>query len=107
MSREERLGALYRAFNARDIEAVLAALADGVHWPNAWEGGGLVGHAAVRDYWRRQWQEIDPIVTPVAVEERSDGAVAVRVHQVVRALDGTILSEGDVVHVYRFDGQLI
>jgi hypothetical protein len=25
-----------------------------VDWPNAWEGGRVVGHAAVRDYWRME-----------------------------------------------------
>jgi ketosteroid isomerase-like protein len=53
-SREEPLRALYRAFNARDVDTVLAAMAEDVDWPNGWEGGRVVGHEAVRRYWERQ-----------------------------------------------------
>ena len=78
-----------------------------VRWPNAWEGGVVTGHAAVRDYWRRQWAEIDPHVEPTAIEEQPDGSVAVRVHQVVRTLNGELVAENDVVHVYRVEQGLI
>ena len=50
---------LYAAFNARDIDAVLARLDADVDWPNAWEGGRLRGREAVRAYWTRQWAAID------------------------------------------------
>jgi hypothetical protein len=101
------LTGLYEAFNARNVDAVLAAMADEVEWPNAWEGGQLRGKAAVRAYWLRQWSEIDPHVEPVAITTRADGTVAVDVDQVVRELDGTIVSESRVVHVYAFRGGLI
>jgi hypothetical protein len=104
---EQRLRALYVAFNAREIDAVLAALDEDVDWPNAWEGGRVRGHAAVRDYWTRQWQEIDGRVEPVAVRPLDDGRVAVDVDQVVRALDGTLISEARVVHVYAISDGLI
>ena len=51
-------------------------MTDDVDWPNAWEGGRGVGHAAVRDYWTRQWAAIDPTVEPVSVATRADGSVA-------------------------------
>src|SRR5262245_61781944 len=107
MERAERIRELYSAFNARDIEAVLAAMSDDVDWPNAWEGGRLAGREAVRGYWVRQWAAIDPHVQPLAVTERADGRVAVDVLQTVRSLDGAILAEGSVVHVYAFSGDLI
>ncbi len=50
---------LYERFNARDIDGVLAHLASDVDWPNGWEGGYVKGHDEVRDYWTRQWAEID------------------------------------------------
>src|SRR5262245_61512927 len=96
----ERFSELYRAFNRRDIEAVLEQLSPEVDWPNAWEGGRVHGRDAVRDYWTRQWSAIDPTVEVLAVATRADGSIAVDVHQTVRALDGTLLGEGDVVHVY-------
>jgi ketosteroid isomerase-like protein len=107
MAGRDSISALYTAFNARDVDTVLAALVPDVRWPNGWEGGWVHGHDEVRDYWQRQWAAIDPHVEPVAIDERPDGTVAVRVHQIVRDLDGNLLDEGEVLHVYRFDGGLI
>lgn len=98
---------MYEAFNAREIDGVLAQLTTDVDWPNAWEGGRLHGHQAVREYWTRQWAEIDPMVEPVAFTARPDGSIAVDVRQLVRALDGTQLSDGRVIHVYAFRAGLI
>jgi len=107
MSPEERLQATYAAFNARDIEAVLDQMTTDVDWPNAWEGGRIVGHAGVRDYWTRQWAAIDPTVEPAGFTTRDDGRIAVEVEQVARALDGTLLGAGRVVHVYTFRDDLV
>jgi ketosteroid isomerase-like protein len=104
---EETLRALYAAFNARDADRVLAAMTDDVDWPNAWEGGRLVGHAAVGEYWRRQWAEIDPRVEPVAVTERPDGRVDVEVRQVVRDRAGGVMAENTVHHVYELRDGLV
>lgn len=105
--REESLRALYRAFNARDIDTVLAAMTPDVDWPNGWEGGRVVGHDAVRRYWARQWAEIRPRVEPTGIRERLDGTVEVGVHQVFRDRGGTLLAVGDVRHVYTFAGDLV
>jgi hypothetical protein len=91
---------LYRAFNERDIDTVLTHLADDVDWPNAWEGGRLVGHDAVRAYWTRQWAAIDPTVVPLSSSTRPDGSIAVEVAQTVRGLDGAVVAESRVIHVY-------
>jgi nuclear transport factor 2 (NTF2) superfamily protein len=99
---EQRLRALYVAFNAREIDTVLAALHEDVDWPNAWEGGRLRGRAAVRDYWTRQWAEIDGQVEPVEFTKLPDRRVAIEIDQTVRDLNGTLLSEGRVRHVYAF-----
>ncbi|HKE81118.1 MAG TPA: nuclear transport factor 2 family protein [Solirubrobacteraceae bacterium] len=98
----ERLTAVYAAFNARDIDTILEHLAPDVDWPNAREGGRLHSREAVRAYWTRQWAAIDPSVEPVGFEERPDGTIAVDVRQVVKDLDGVVVSEGRVVHVYEF-----
>ena len=45
---------MYDRFNARDIDGVLAALADNVAWANGMDGGHVHGREAVRDYWTRQ-----------------------------------------------------
>lgn len=107
MEHEQRLRALYAAFNARDIEAVLEAMADDVDWPNAWEGGRVHGRQAVREYWVRQWAAIDPHVEPTAVVAGPDRRITVHVHQTIRDLHGELVSESDVRHVYTLRGGLI
>jgi ketosteroid isomerase-like protein len=107
MDHEELMRRLYANFNARDAEAVLAQMTADVDWPNAWEGGRLVGREAVREYWLRQWAEIDAKVEPTGFELRRDGSLAVSVHQVVRNLDGELLSEQDLRHVYVFRDGLV
>ena len=110
MDSDELLRTIYAAFNARDIDGVLAAMTDDVDWPNAWEGGRLVGHEAVRDYWTRQWAAIDPHVDPVEIGPRVGGAgvrVAVQVQQVVRDLAGAVVASGTVVHVYELRDGLV
>jgi ketosteroid isomerase-like protein len=100
MTTEELLRDMYAGFNARDIDAVLSVMSEDVDWPNVWEGGRLRGHEEVRDYWTRQWAAIDPRVEPVEIEEHADGRAHVRVHQTVRDLEGGLLSDGVVMHVY-------
>jgi ketosteroid isomerase-like protein len=98
---------LYAAFNAKQIETVIAQLHPDVDWPNAWEGGRLTGHAAVRDYWTRQFAAIDGRVEPVEITEIPDGRVEVTVQQTVRSLDGELISDGRVGHVYTIrDGRI-
>jgi len=106
-SHEDQLRSLYRAFNARDIDRVLAAMSADVDWPNGWEGGRLVGQDAVRRYWERQWAEIRPAVDPTRIQERADGTVEVGVHQVIRNSAGAVLARSDVRHVYTFSGDLV
>lgn len=98
---------LYASFNARDIEAVLTKLHPDVDWPNAWEGGRLHGHDAIRDYWTRQFAAIDGRVEPTAVTSKDDDTVEVTVHQTVSDLDGNVLSDDIVTHTYTIrDGRI-
>ena len=107
MDPEQQLRRLYAAFNSRDVGSLLAATTEDVDWPNAWEGGRLRGRREVEDYWRRQWAQIDPTVEPLSISARADGRLAVNVRQVVRDLEGNVLSEGDVTHVYEMRGGLV
>jgi len=97
----------YAAFNARDIGTAMSVMHSDVIWPNGMEGGTVVGHAAVRAYWTRQWGLIDPRVEPRGFTVEADGRVAVTVHQVVRDLAGTVLKDATVEHVYAFEDGLI
>jgi ketosteroid isomerase-like protein len=101
---EESLRRTYRAFNERDVDAVLEGLHPDVDWPNAWEGGRVVGRDAVSAYWTRQFEEISAQVEPESFTEEPDGAVTVEVHQVVHdAKSGNLLSDSRVRHRYWFD----
>jgi len=97
----------YQAFNARDIDTVLATMHKDVDWPNGWEGGRVYGHEGVRDYWTRQWQAINPHVEPVGFESNETGRTVVKVHAVIRDRNGNVMSDGFVEHVYLIEGGLI
>jgi hypothetical protein len=107
ISREARLRSLYEAFNRREVEACLAAMTPDVDWENGWEGGRVVGRDAVRDYWQRQWAEIDSTAKPIAVTERPDGTVEIAVHLVARDQKGKLLNDTEGRHVYEFRADLV
>ena len=106
---------MYENFNARNIDAVLAVLADDVAWANGMDGGHVHGRHAVREYWTRQWAMISPHVAPVSFQPLADGAVAVEVIQSVFDLDGRPLNGGQshglkdktVTHIFRIEGDRI
>ena len=97
----------YTNFNARAIDAVLETMDQNVDWPNGMEGGHVHGHRGVRDYWTRQWDLIDPHVEPISFKRDEAGRTVVTVHQVVRDLDGEVLVDQMVEHVYRIEDGLI
>ncbi|MGA2649806.1 MAG: nuclear transport factor 2 family protein [Terracidiphilus sp.] len=97
----------YSAFNKRDIDGALALMTEDVNWPKASEGGRVVGKEEIRAYWTRQWGEFDGHVEPLAVTEAVGGKVRVRVHQVVKNLEGDILSDSEVFHVFTMNNGLI
>jgi ketosteroid isomerase-like protein len=99
----------YSAFNKRDIDRALALMAQDVSWPKASEGGKVIGKEEIRAYWTRQWREFDPHVEPLAITitEEDGGKIRVRVHQLVKSLQGNVLSDSEVVHVFTMRGGLI
>jgi hypothetical protein len=103
----EMLREIYRDFNARRIDAVLARMHPSVDWPNAMEGGRVYGHDGVRDYWTRQFGLIDPNVEPLSIEPDDDGRMVVEVHQLVKDLEGKVIVDQIVHHAYRIRDGLI
>jgi ketosteroid isomerase-like protein len=98
----------YDAFNQRDVDAAVSLLHPRVNWPNAWEGGRLLGRAAVRDYWERQFAQISSTVELQRFIDEQDGSVTVEVRQVVRdAHTHELISDSSVRHRFRFDEGLI
>ena len=98
---------VYSAFNRRDIDGALALMSENVNWPKASEGGRVVGKEEIRAYWTRQWKEFDPLVEPVEVIDREGSKTEVKVHQIVRAIGGEVLSDTEVWHVYTIANGLI
>ena len=97
----------YSAFNRRDIDGALALMSDDVNWPRASEGGRAVGKEEIRAYWSRQWKEFDPTVEPMEMIEREVGKTDVRVHQLVKSLQGEVLADGEVWHTFTIANGLI
>ncbi len=89
----EVLRRIYDRFNARDIDGVLAVLADDVAWANGMDGDHVRGLEAVRDYWTRQWAIVSPHVEPIGFDTAADGSVVVEVRQSVRDLEGRPLQD--------------
>jgi ketosteroid isomerase-like protein len=103
----ELLKRIYARFNARDMEAVLASMREDVAWANGLEGGHVHGRDGVRSYWTRQWTMLDPHVEPVVFSTGPEGELVVSVHQVVHDLEGKLLIDQMVVHIFRFEDGLI
>ncbi len=97
----------YAAFNRRDIDGALALMTEDVNWPKASEGGRVQGKEEIRAYWTRQWREFDGRVEPLEITEEDGVRIRVRVHQLVRNLEGEVLSDSEVVHLFTLNGGLI
>jgi hypothetical protein len=107
--RERLIRRAYSAFNGRELDAAVELMHPSIDWPNAWEGGRVLGRAAVLDYWRRQFAAISSRVDPEVFTDEPDGTVSVDVHQVVHdARTGGLLSDSRVRHSYRLcDGLIV
>jgi nuclear transport factor 2 (NTF2) superfamily protein len=107
LDNEKFLKHVYDRFNARDMETVLAAMHEDVIWANGMDGGYVKGRSGVRSYWTRQWGLVDPHVEPVEFSTGPSGEMVIRVHQVVHDLNGTLLADQEVCHIFWIEGGLI
>src|SRR6478736_5001445 len=97
----------YTAFNERDIDKALSTMHPDIQWPKAFEGGYVSGHNEIREYWTRQWTEINPNVEPIEINERLNGNLEVKVLQKVKDLQGNSLFDGTVKHIYTLQDNLL
>ena len=104
---EDLVKKAYAAFNARDIDTALSTMHPDVQWPKAFEGGYVSGHDEIRKYWTRQWTEINPTVDPVGFNERQNGTLEITVHQIVKDLQGNLMFDGTVKHIYMVENGLL
>ena len=107
MSFEKTIKKAYSAFNERNIDNALSTMQSDVQLSKAWEGGYISGHDEIKQYWTRQWAEINPKVEPVGFTERENGSLEVKVHQNVKDLQGNLMFDGLVKHIYTFQEGLI
>jgi ketosteroid isomerase-like protein len=111
----EILRRMYNSFNARDIDGVLAQLAEDVMWANGMDGGYVHGHEAVREYWTRQWSIVSPLVEPKQFTKATEDSIIVEVQQSVRDLEGKPLQDQThglrdklVGHIFHFqEGKVV
>jgi hypothetical protein len=104
---ENTIRKAYAAFNERNIDKTLSTMQPDVQWSKAWEGGYISEHNEIMHYWTRQWTEINPKVEPICFSERENGSLEVTVHQIVKDLQGNLMFDGIVKHVYTFQDGLI
>lgn len=104
---KETIHKAYAAFNERNIDKALSTMQPDVQWSKAWEGGYIAGHDEIKEYWTRQWKEINPKVNPVGFSARENGTLEVKVQQNVKDFQGNLIFDGLVFHIYAFQNGLI
>lgn len=97
----------YAAFNRRDIDTALSTMHPDIEWPKAFEGGYASGHHEIRAYWTKQWKEINPNVEPIGFKERADKTLEIAVHQLVKDMQGNVMFDRTVKHVYTLQDGLL
>ena len=97
----------YTAFNNRDIERAVALMDPLVEWPDVVQGGFVRGREGVRRHWREVFATAEPRIELGDLERRPDRSIAAEVRQVVAGPDGRLISDEQLVHVFRIDGELI
>lgn len=89
----------YLGYHDKDLPRLLDLVDDDVDWSGD-DGGRLHGRPAVSAYWTAQWQRVRAHDHPVAFTAREYGRTAVRVEQVVRAVDGSTPSTITFTHLH-------
>ena len=103
--RRDLLLQAYAAYNAQDVEGLLALVSDDVDWPDG--TGRLHGKQEVRAYRTSSWARTRTHDEPVGFTEMDDGRTAVHISQIVRSLEGSVISRGHFQHTHRIEGDLI
>jgi hypothetical protein len=103
----DRLKGLYDHFNARDVDAAIAAMHHEVVWANGIEGGFVHGLAAVRAYWARQWAELVSRADPLDFSVGADGTIQVKVHLSARNMHGEVVFDMMGVHAFHMKNGLV
>jgi ketosteroid isomerase-like protein len=105
---ESLMRSAYDAFNSQDIDAAIQLIHPDVDWPNAWEGGRVVGRDAVREYWTRQFAAVTSNLEIEGFTDEDDGSVTVHVHLTAHESgSGEQVADRRLRHRYRIEDGLI
>ena len=105
--RENFFERLYEHFNARDMEALLAAMHPDVMWANGMEGGHVHGREGVRDFLDTAVGDHRSACGADGVFDGPGDKVVVEVHATVRDLQGAVLVDHMVGHIFTIENGLI
>lgn len=106
--RKALLTRLYKAFNDGDVAALVDAMHPAVSWPNFLEGGRVEGREALRAYWTGQFAIVTPEASPIEMHELSDGRIYVRLHYVIKAIEGGGVWTDEITNnTFTFEGDEI
>jgi hypothetical protein len=97
----------YPAFNKRDIDGALALMTDDVSLAQSF--GGRQSDREERDprLLDSTMGRVRSPCRPLAITEEDGGKVRVRVHQIVKDLQGNVLSDSEVLDVFTMNTGLI
>ena len=98
---------LYDAFNNREIETIVSFMRPDVKWANGVEGGFVYGRDAVREYWTNQFKDIQPQLETLKFETDENNRNVVTVHQVIKDLQGNLLTDATVQQIFTIEDGLI
>jgi hypothetical protein len=103
--RKALLTRLYKAFNDRNVFTLLEGMHPDVSWPNFLEGGRIEGREALGAYWTGQFAVVAPEASPIEMRELSDGRIYVRLHYLIRAIEGGGIWTDEITNnTFTFDG---
>lgn len=94
---------LYDAFNKREIETIISVMRPDVKWANGLEGGFVYGRDEVREYWKKQFESIQPQLEALRFETDENNRNVVTVHQVIRDLQGNVLADMTVQQIFTIE----
>ncbi|BAZ16458.1 hypothetical protein NIES4071_83350 [Calothrix sp. NIES-4071] len=107
MTLQQFLYNLYEAFNEREIETIISLMHSNVKWANGMEGGFVYGQNQVREYWRKQFDIIQPQLEVLNVETDENNRAIITVHQIVRDIEGNLLFDKMVKQIFTIENGLI
>jgi hypothetical protein len=78
-----------------------------VVWANGLKGGFIYGRDNVREYWRRQFETLDPRLEPLEFSADGENQTIVRLRQIVNDAAGNLLVDQTVEHILTLENDLI